>query len=154
MLPCSVPRRWAGTRPIFSAQTFSTPPPHGSARNRVCGTIEDGRFELAFQPEVDLHTFQVPLVEALIRWRLPDGRLASPADFLGVAEDSGLITDISDWVLRSAIEAASNWYHGGWQGVRVAINVSARQLLDSKFVQRVEHLLAVNRLPAECIEID
>ena len=61
---------------------------------------------------------------------------------------------MSDWVLRSAIEAASNWHHGGWQGVRVAINVSARQLLDSNFVQRVEQLLAANRVPAECIEIE
>ncbi len=139
---------------IFSADLLDAAASRFSTEQGLRHAIEDGRFELAFQPEVDLHSFQVRLVEALIRWRLPDGRLASPADFLGVAEDSGLITEISDWVLRSAIEAASNWYHGDWPGVRVAINVSARQLLDASFVNRVEQLLAENRLPPECIEIE
>ena len=139
---------------MFSDDLFDAAASRFSTEQGLRHAIEDGRFELAFQPEVDLHTFQVPLVEALIRWRLPDGRLASPADFLGVAEDSGLITEISDWVLRSAIEAASKWHHGVWPGVRVAINVSARQLLDASFVHRVEELLTANRLPAECIEIE
>jgi diguanylate cyclase (GGDEF)-like protein len=116
--------------------------------------MERGEFELVFQPEVNVHTLQVTLVEALLRWRLPDGRLAPPADFLAVAEESGLINQISDWVLRSAIEAAAAWHHGGWPAVRVAINVSPRQLIDSHFVARIQSLLAEFRLPAGCIEIE
>ena len=139
---------------VFSPELLDAAASRFSTEQGLRHAIEGGEFELAFQPEVDLHTFQVPLVEALVRWRLPDGKLASPTDFLAIAEDSGLILEISDWVLRSAIGAASHWHHGGWPDVRVAINVSPRQLLDTGFVSRVKELLAANRLPAKCIEIE
>jgi EAL domain-containing protein (putative c-di-GMP-specific phosphodiesterase class I) len=96
----------------------------------------------------------VHLVEALLRWRMPDGRHAAPAEFLAIAEESGLIMEISDWVLNSAVQAASRWHHTGWPQARVAINVSARQLLDSQFVERVQELLRLHRLPPHCIEIE
>ncbi|HSQ70281.1 MAG TPA: EAL domain-containing protein [Steroidobacteraceae bacterium] len=116
--------------------------------------IERGELALVFQPEVHAGTLEVGLVEALLRWRLPDGRIASPAEFLSVAEESGLIMEISDWVLRSAIEAAANWHHGDWPQARVAINVSARQILDQGFCDRVQELLDIHRLPASCIELE
>jgi diguanylate cyclase (GGDEF)-like protein len=116
--------------------------------------LERGEFELVFQPEVNARTRSTSLVEALLRWRLPDGRRASPAEFLAIAEESGLILEISDWVLRSAIEAASGWHHGAWPEARVAINLSSRQMLDSRFVGRVLELLRQHRLPANCIEIE
>jgi EAL domain-containing protein (putative c-di-GMP-specific phosphodiesterase class I) len=96
----------------------------------------------------------VPLVEALLRWRLPDGRLASPDDFLTVAEDSGLIVEISDWVLRSAVAAAARWRRGGWTDVRVAINVSPRQVAAPDFAMRLVGLLDEAGLPPGCIEIE
>jgi diguanylate cyclase (GGDEF)-like protein len=116
--------------------------------------IERGEFELVFQPEVRIDTFQTVLVEALLRWRLPNGRLICPGDFLAVAEESGLIMEISDWVLQSAIEAAAQWHHGKWPEARVAINVSPRQLFDAGFVDRVRNLLEKYQLPARCIEIE
>lgn len=116
--------------------------------------IERGEFELVFQPEVDATTLETRLVESLLRWRLLDGRLASPAEFLGVAEESGLIMEISDWTLRTAIERAARWHHGAWPEARVAVNLSSRQLLDSLFVDRVMELLKQHRLPAQCIEIE
>jgi diguanylate cyclase (GGDEF)-like protein len=116
--------------------------------------IERGEFELVFQPEVHAQTLETCLVEALIRWRTPDGRVATPGEFLAIAEESGLINEITDWVLRSAIEAASLWHHGAWPEARVAINVSPRDLLDNRFVDRVSELLQEFRLPARCIEIE
>jgi diguanylate cyclase (GGDEF)-like protein len=116
--------------------------------------IERGEFELLFQPEVSLERFETTLVEALIRWRLPDGRYAMPGEFLEVAEQSGLIVEVTDWVLRSAIEAAARWHHGPWPEVRVAINVSPRLLLDDRFVDVVMKLLQEYRLPARCVEIE
>jgi diguanylate cyclase (GGDEF)-like protein len=116
--------------------------------------LERDEFELVFQPEVDAATFKTHLVEALLRWRLPDGRLASPSEFLAIAEESGLILEISDWVLRTAIETAARWHHGAWPEARVAINLSSRQLLDACFVDRVAELLEEHRLPARCIEIE
>lgn len=116
--------------------------------------LERGEFELLYQPEVDLATFEVQSVEALLRWRLPDGRLASPGEFLSIAEDSGLITGISDWVLREAVAAAARWHRGDWRDVRVAINVSSRQLVDLNFAARLRALLEEHDLPPSAIEIE
>jgi diguanylate cyclase (GGDEF)-like protein len=116
--------------------------------------LEHGELELLFQPEVGLETFSITLVEALLRWRLPDGTYVAPSHFLSVAEESGLIMDISDWVLRTAIEAAARWHHGTWPNVRIAVNVSARQLLDGGFVERITELLQIYRLPAQRLEIE
>ncbi|MDY6949452.1 MAG: EAL domain-containing protein, partial [Pseudomonadota bacterium] len=116
--------------------------------------IERDEFELFFQPEVGIQDLQTELVEALIRWRTPDGRYVPPGEFLSVAEDSGLIIEISDWVLRTAIRAAAQWHRGPWPQARVAINVSPRQLLDYRFVDRVQELLTEHDLPARCIEVE
>ncbi len=76
--------------------------------------LDRGEFELFFQPEVGIEDLQTNLVEALIRWRMPDGQYVPPGKFLSVAEESGLIVEISDWVLRTAIQTASEWYRGAW----------------------------------------
>jgi diguanylate cyclase (GGDEF)-like protein len=116
--------------------------------------LDRGEFELVFQPEVNLQTCEVELVEALLRWRRPDGRLAAPGEFLAVAEASGLILQINDWVLRRVIETAARWHHGHWPHVRIAINVSSRQLFDNSFVEQVQELLEQHELPPRCIEIE
>jgi diguanylate cyclase (GGDEF)-like protein len=116
--------------------------------------LEHNEFELVFQPEVGLDTLEVGLVEALLRWRLPDGRRASPEEFFAVTEESGLVIEVGNWVLRKAIETASIWHHGLWPGARIAINVSGRQLLDHRFVERVQQLLTEFRLPPRCIEFE
>lgn len=113
-----------------------------------------GEFELVYQPEIDLATMRVDVVEALIRWRMPDGRLARPAEFLLVAEQSGLIVEISNWVLRTAVQAAAQWHHGSWPGARVAINISSRQLLDPHFADHLAELLQEFALPAKAIELE
>lgn len=116
--------------------------------------LQRDELELVFQPEVDARTLEVGLVEALLRWRLPDGRLATPGEFLAVAEESGLILWISDWVLRSAIESVDAWRRGPWPQARVAINVSVRQVLDHGFEARLLQLLERHALPPQCIELE
>ena len=116
--------------------------------------LDRGEFELVFQPEVNLQTCETELVEALLRWRQPDGHYASPGEFLAVAEASGLILQVNDWVLRRVIETVARWYHGSWPEARVAINVSSRQLFDNTFVDQVLELLAEHKLPPRCIEIE
>jgi diguanylate cyclase (GGDEF)-like protein len=116
--------------------------------------IQKGEFELFYQPLVNVQTLDVQLVEALIRWRMPNGSFLLPGEFLAVAEESGLIMEISDWVLRTAIETAAQWHQGAWRDARVAINVSPRQFLDYGFVENLEKLLNEYRLPARCIELE
>ena len=139
---------------VFSPELLETASAKFSTEQGLRHALERGEFEMVFQPEVNATTSTTDLVEALLRWRLPDGRQASPDEFLAIAEESGLITEISDWVLRTCIETASRWHHGEWPQARVAINLSSRQLLDGRFVDRVMSLLREHRLPARCIEIE
>ena len=139
---------------VFSPELLEAASNKFSTEQGLRRAMEHGDLELVFQPEVDATTFETALVEALLRWRLPDGRLASPGEFLGVAEESGLIMEMSDWVLRTAVEAAASWHHGLWPNARVAINLSSRQLLDNRFVDRVTELLRQYELPPHCIEIE
>lgn len=125
-----------------------------STEQGVRHALEHDEFELVYQPEVSVDTQEVGLVEALVRWRLPDGRLAGPDEFLAVTEESGLIVELGDWVLRNALQAASNWHRGRWPRVKVAINVSARQLIDQRFVPRIRQLLREFALPPSCIELE
>jgi diguanylate cyclase (GGDEF)-like protein len=139
---------------LFSPELLEAASLKFSLEQGLRRALERGELELWFQPEISLTTLDIKLVEALLRWRLPDGKYITPDDFLGVAEDSGLIRSINDWVLRTAFQQANDWHRGGWPDARVAINVSARQLLDSGFVARVRELLEEHRLPPRCIEIE
>lgn len=121
---------------------------------RLRRALEKREFELFYQPEVNVRTFEVTLVEALIRWRMPDGSHQCPAEFLSVAEEFGLIAEIDDWVLETAVEDAARWYRGNWAAARVAVNVSPRQLLDQRFVGKLRELLARTGLPPNRIELE
>ncbi len=116
--------------------------------------LERNELELVFQPEVSLDSGGVHSMEALLRWCLPDGRRLSPMQFLSSAQESGLVNRIGDWVLESAIERAAAWHRDAWPAVRLAVNVSASQLLNGSFCQRVRDLLTEHRLPPQCIEIE
>jgi EAL domain-containing protein (putative c-di-GMP-specific phosphodiesterase class I) len=116
--------------------------------------IQHGELELLYQPEVSARTLRVSAVEALVRWRMPDGTLVPPGEFLAVAEETGLICDLGHWVLRRAIETAARWRRAGHLDLVMAINVSARQVLEAGFVGRVSALLAEADLPPGCIELE
>ncbi len=116
--------------------------------------VEQGEFELLYQPEVCFETLETHTVEALLRWRQPDGNVVSPADFFEVAEQTGLIADISDWALRTAIQTAAVWHSGPWPKARVAVNISSQQLMSASFVARLQSLLKQYQLPAQCLEIE
>lgn len=139
---------------LFTPELLAAAAAKFSIEQGLRRAIERSEFELFFQPEVCAETLQVRLVEALLRWRMPDGRYVAPGEFLAVAEESGLIIEIGDWVLRTAIQTAARWHRGAWPQARVAINVSPRQLLDYRFVERVQELLREYAVPPECIEIE
>lgn len=139
---------------LFTQDLLTTAAVNFTTEQGLRRAIERGEFELLFQPELSVESFEVSLVEALIRWRMPDGSLVAPGQFLAIAEESGLIMEINDWVLQSAIEAASHWHHGAWPQACVAINVSPRHLRDDRFVERLKALLELHSLPPRCIEIE
>lgn len=115
--------------------------------------LQDGRFELHYQPQVDLGNKGVVGAEALLRWHDPELGDVSPAQFIPVAEDSGAIVPIGNWVLTEAIRQASVWYQQGWM-INVAVNVSALQFEQANFVQNVAELLSESGLPASQLELE
>ena len=139
---------------VFSPELLEAAAAKFATEQGLRRAVDRGEFELHFQPEVDLATCEAGLVEALLRWRLPDGSHASPQAFLPVAEDCGLIREIGEWVIQSTVEHAARWRAAAWPPVRVAVNVSALQLLDSRFVQSLSNALDRHRLPPQCIEVE
>ncbi|MES1263555.1 MAG: EAL domain-containing protein [Peristeroidobacter soli] len=139
---------------MFTPELLVTASAKFAIEQRLRRAIQSDEFELFYQPLIDIESLEVVLVEALLRWRAPDGSFRSPDEFLAVAEETGLIVEVSDWVLRTAICTAARWHRGGWPKARIAINVSPRQFLDYRFVSRLEVLLREYELPAECLEIE
>jgi diguanylate cyclase (GGDEF)-like protein len=139
---------------LFTPELLVTASTKFAIEQRLRRAIQNDEFELFYQPLVNTETLEVVLVEALVRWRMPDGGYRLPGEFLSVAEESGLIVEISDWVLRTAIRTAARWHRGAWPDARVAVNVSPRQFLDYRFVSKLEELLREYELPARCLELE
>ncbi len=116
--------------------------------------IAERKLVLEYQPQVSLTDGATASFEALVRWRREDGTLVSAADFIPIAEQSGLIIAIGDWVLDTAIVAASEWRAAGMANPHIAINVSMPQLFDRSFVERAGATLARYGLPPSTLELE
>jgi diguanylate cyclase (GGDEF)-like protein len=116
--------------------------------------VEGGELLLMYQPQVSLQTFESTEVEALLRWRRPDGRIANAHEFIDVAEKTGLIHDLTDWILHNAAAAAAAWRAQGWERAGVAINVSPPQFFERDFVEHVARTLEATGLPASALELE
>jgi EAL domain-containing protein (putative c-di-GMP-specific phosphodiesterase class I)/GGDEF domain-containing protein len=103
--------------------------------------FEKGEFELFYQPKFDTRDQRLVGAEALMRWRHPESGLISPADFIPVLEETGLIVQAGRWVMRTALETALAWRARGKPGLRIAVNVSARELRNLHFLDECRDLL-------------
>ena len=112
-----------------------------------------GRFRLHYQPQIDMQSGNVVGAEALIRWNDPELGPVSPADFIPVAEETGFIVAIGDWVMREAIQQAALWHREG-KCINISVNVSALQFQQPEFVDEVAKALAKHQLPAEYLELE
>jgi predicted signal transduction protein with EAL and GGDEF domain len=110
----------------------------------------NGEFELYYQPQVNLRTNEVSGFEALLRWHHPERKMISPAEFIPLAEEVGLITPIGEWVLRAACAEAAKWPND----IKVAVNLSPVQFRSRNLVQAVLTALAHSRLPPNRLELE
>jgi len=111
-------------------------------------------FVLFYQPQVDTTTGEVRGFEALLRWWHPQRGLLTPADFIPVAEESGVIVPIGDWVLRQAGAQLAEWRKAGLPPVRLSVNISARQLENPDFVDSVMRAVQVYSLDGHQMELE
>jgi diguanylate cyclase (GGDEF)-like protein len=118
--------------------------------------IESREFRLLYQPQVDLHSGRIVGLEALLRWDHPERGVVEPAEFLWLAEETGMITKIGEWALRQACVQARAWGTHNGAPLRVSVNLSARQHRDPNVVDMVERILTETRTdPAVlCLEIN
>jgi diguanylate cyclase (GGDEF)-like protein/PAS domain S-box-containing protein len=115
--------------------------------------LERNEFELYYQPQLDLATDRCSGVEALVRWRHPDRGLLAPAEFIPIADASGLSLALDAWVLREACRQARVWCDRG-QPLRVAVNLSQAQLSDAGILATVEAILATTGASADSLELE
>jgi diguanylate cyclase (GGDEF)-like protein/PAS domain S-box-containing protein len=112
-------------------------------------------FVLHYQPQINLETGEIIAVEALVRWITEDSGTVMPADFIPLAEETGLINELGEWVLREGCRQAKEWQDRGLSKTRrMAINLSARQFGDKGFLDMVTRVLSETGLPASCLELE
>jgi diguanylate cyclase (GGDEF)-like protein/PAS domain S-box-containing protein len=116
--------------------------------------LERKEFVLHYQPKVDLRTGAITGAEALIRWLHPTRGFVSPAQFIPIAEDCGLILPIGDWVLREACTQARAWVDAGLPGMVMAVNVAAMQFQNEGFLKGVFGILDETGFDPTCLEVE
>ncbi|UTE79266.1 bifunctional diguanylate cyclase/phosphodiesterase [Rossellomorea sp. KS-H15a] len=116
--------------------------------------IEKGELYVHYQPQVNLSTGAIDSFEALIRWNNRKFGFVSPAQFIPLAEETGLIHQIGEWVLEQVCVQLQKWRGKGYRSVRVAINISPKQFLQEQLVETIDFYLSTYMIPASCIEIE
>lgn len=116
--------------------------------------IEREEFELYFQPKLDLRSGRIAGAEALIRWRHPELGMVPPIDFIPLAEESGLIVPIGEWVLRAACEQSKRWQLAGLPPVPIAVNIASPHFRHSGLLPTVARVLHETGLAPECVEVE
>jgi len=116
--------------------------------------LENNEFTLVYQPQVNLKTTKIIGFEALIRWKHPEHGDISPAEFIPVAEETGLIVPIGKWVLTTASRQCKQWLNMGFPLHRMAVNVSAIQFREKDFVHCVKQVLESTELDPQCLELE
>lgn len=121
---------------------------------RMPSAIAHDEFVLYYQPKIRLKDYRVVGLEALIRWQHPDYQLIYPDGFIEMAEKTGLIVDLGNWVLEAACQQMAQWHAEGLKIVPLAVNVSPKELKDKDYSQRFLKVLKKHQLSAEHIEVE
>ena len=112
------------------------------------------QFTLYYQPKLDIATGQISGAEALIRWEHPEKGIVSPMEFIPLAEETGLINDLGEWILYQAAARAKEWSQLAGRPFPIAVNISPRQVRDVDLPDQVTQVLRQYQLPASCLELE
>jgi len=143
-----------GTYRFYAAEMSRIDEEQLTLENELRDALHRGQLELHFQPKVDIATSRVRSAEALIRWRHPTRGMVPPNVFIPVAEETGLILPIGEWVLREACRQMREWLDRGMSPVRLAVNLSAKQFHDVDLAAVVRSALSSARLEPGYLELE
>lgn len=116
--------------------------------------LENNEFQLYYQPQIDIKTGQVKGVEALIRWSHPERGIVSPTEFIPLAEETGLIIQLDQWVLRTACQQLNRWKASGLPPLRVSVNLSSRQFASEALVTSVRQILQETKIDPQLLDLE
>jgi len=147
-------RRGAGMWAFFDAAMNVAALRRFTMESRLRGALERGEFSLYYQPQFDVSTGAVSGVEALLRWTNDELGSVAPIDFIPVAEETGLILTIGEWVLRTACRQAKAWLDEGIPVARMAVNVSGQQFVLKDFPDTVASIIEETGIKASMLELE
>ncbi len=122
--------------------------------NKLRQALEYGEFEVWYQPRLDIRNNRIVGAEALARWHSPELDFVPPSQFIPLAEDTGLIIPIGEWVLRTACQESLRWQIPGQLPLQVSVNLSARQFLQEELLTHIERLLKELNMNPYCLELE
>ena len=139
---------------FYSADLPSPKADRLQLENELRKAITEEQLQVHYQPKLHLNSNLITSVEALARWKHPTRGMLPPAEFIPIAEETGLILQLGNLVLRQACSQASQWLHSGPTPIRVAVNMSVQQLRQPRFAAEVAEILQETRLPAHLLELE
>jgi diguanylate cyclase (GGDEF)-like protein/PAS domain S-box-containing protein len=139
---------------FFAAQMNVAAAMRLELENDLLHALERGELFLHYQPRIEIATGRVVGVEALVRWRHPRRGVIPPGGFIGLAEDTGLITRLGEWVLREACTQVLLWQQQGVHGVPVAVNLSPRQFTQRNIAERIGEILVASGVAPSLVELE
>jgi len=142
------------TYQLYTAEMQSRVNERLALESKLRRALERGEFSLHYQPQVDLQSNRIFGCEALIRWNQADLGMIGPTKFIPMAEETGLIVPIGEWVLRTACRQCKAWVDAGLPAVTVAVNISARQFREKNLLQVVTTILADTGLDPRQLELE
>ena len=139
---------------VYSSEIAAALQKRVKLANELRKALENNQLLLHYQPRVDWRSGEIVGAECLVRWQHPDLGRVSPADFIPIAEETGLIVPIGEWILRTACQQNKSWQRSGLTPFSIAVNLSARQIEDTALVDFVRQVLKETELAPEFLELE
>jgi EAL domain-containing protein (putative c-di-GMP-specific phosphodiesterase class I) len=122
--------------------------------NHLRNAISQEEFSIYYQPQINSQTGDIFGLEALIRWNSPELGWISPGEFIPLAEETGLIIPLTEWVLNSACQQTKTWHDKGFSNIRLSVNLSSRDLKRKDLAKLIRDILEKTQLPPESLELE
>ncbi|MDE3839339.1 GGDEF domain-containing protein [Bacillus methanolicus] len=139
---------------FYHKEMHSNQPVKMKIENYLRKALDRNEFFLEYQPQVETRTGKISGVEALLRWYQPEVGSVSPSDFIPIAEDTGLIIPISEWVIKTVLEDIRQLHVNGFLNLKVSINISAQHFAQDRFLNTIDKMIQASNINPYCVELE
>jgi diguanylate cyclase (GGDEF)-like protein len=139
---------------FFNSAMSATEREYRTLENQLRQAIKNNELILHYQPQVEIQSGRITGIEALVRWQHPEFGLLLPQKFIPMAEETGFIKKIGEWVLQTACSQSKLWLDKGFSSLRLSVNISAKQFQEKRLANTIRRILKETDFPAECLTIE